>query len=333
VPTTDKVAITLRHLSLNSSGLPRTPPSLARATTENPFATYDENALYRDLVHTTLESAPGTRILYSELGVGLLGFVLGKKLGGYTQAVQNRILGPLGLHETSFSVPPADAARFAAGTNDDLVPVPHWQFDALVGAGGLISTAHDQLAFLDAELDAAAGGHNTLRPAMHLTQESQLEGDGANEGLGWNIDSAGRYWQVGGTGGFRSFIGFDPKTKRGVVLLASSSISLIDSLARRIYDVLAGQPVPVPKFPDPMQLSLFAGTYDFQGMKLAMKVVGKRIYVEGPGEPRIRMLPISDHEFWIESLQSVCVFEQEGGKVSRAVFVLGDRQMAAPRVE
>jgi len=61
--------------------------------------------------------------------------------------------------------------------------------------------------------------------------------------------------------------------------------------------------------------------------------VGKRIYVEGPGEPRIRMLPISDHEFWIEPLQSVCVFEQKDGKVSRAIFVLGERQMSAPRIE
>jgi hypothetical protein len=44
------------------------------------------------------------------------------------------------------------------------------------------------------------------------------------------------------------------------------------------------------------------------------------------------MLPISDHEFWIESLQSVAVFEREGDKVTRAVFVIGERQLSAPRL-
>ena len=44
------------------------------------------------------------------------------------------------------------------------------------------------------------------------------------------------------------------------------------------------------------------------------------------------MLPIRDHEFWIESLQSVASFEKEGGKVTKAIFIVGDKQMTAPRI-
>jgi hypothetical protein len=44
------------------------------------------------------------------------------------------------------------------------------------------------------------------------------------------------------------------------------------------------------------------------------------------------MLPISDHEFWIDPLRLVIAFEQKDGKVTRAIFVLGPNQISAPRL-
>lgn len=332
-PTAGKAPITLRHLAVHSSGLPPVPQAIDRAPgSPDPFAHYGEDQLYRDLIGTPLEATPGTRILRSDFGVGLLGFTLGKKLGGFPTAMEKRVLEPLGLTSTFFTVPASAADRRATGTNDDLASVPPWTYDALLGAGGLVSSAHDQLALLQAEIEAAAGSTRALRAPMRLTQEAQLETDGPNEGLGWNIDNVGRYWQSGVTGGFRSFIGFDPKNRRGVVILASSSISLIDSVAKRMYAILGNEAVAPPKFPTAEQLATFAGSYQFQDFKLAMKVKANRIYVEGPGVPPIRMLPISDHEFWIESLQSVAVFQKEGGKVTKAIFIVGDKQMTAPRI-
>jgi CubicO group peptidase (beta-lactamase class C family) len=337
-PTRDKIVITLRHLILHSSGLPQLPPSLP-ANTNNPFGAYRENHLYQDLVRTQLAVRPGERIQYSDYGVGLLAHELGRKIGGgYAKALETRVLVPLGLADTFFTVPKQAAARLATGTNDDLAPTTPWTYDALAGTGGLISTARDQLALLEAELDADAGSRQPLRPAMKLTQEPQLERGGDNEGLGWQIDSAGRYWHNGSTGGFHAFIGFDPKTRRGVVILASTRTSLIDSLPNAIYRLLANEDVKPPVFPDAAALAIFAGTYDFQGVKLAVKVHGKRLYLEGPGEPRIRMLPISDHEFWIEDqrAQSIVVFEKDDKdptKITRAVFIIGNKQLPAPRVD
>jgi hypothetical protein len=43
------------------------------------------------------------------------------------------------------------------------------------------------------------------------------------------------------------------------------------------------------------------------------------------------MLPISDHEFWIHSLQAIVSFEEDAGKITRAVFIVGEQRMAAPR--
>ncbi len=334
VPTKDKVTITLKHLALHASGLPRLPPSLVQEPRPDPYAGYGEEQLYRDLLATDLEVAPGTRIVYSNYGAGVLGVALGRKIGGgYATALRERVLAPLGLTDTFLGFPAGTESRRAAGTNEDLQPTPPWTFDALAGAGALVSDVRDQLHLIDAELDAYAGGKAALRGPMRLTQEDQLESQGPNTGLGWQIDKDGRYWHNGGTGGFHSFIGFDPKSRRGIVILASTSTSLIDRLADAMYKVLEGEP-PVPAtFPTAEQLLPFVGTYDFSGSKLVVTAAGKRLYIEGPGEPKHRMVPLSATEFFIEPIQAAAIFQKDGDKVARLVFALGDHTMTATRVE
>ena len=335
VPTRDKQVITLKHLVLHSSGLPRLPASLL-APRADPYGGYGEEQLYRDLLATELASPPGTQIVYSNFGAGLLGHALGRKLGGgYGQALRDRVLTPLGLTSTFLGFPAGTDGERAQGTNDDLHPMPPWTFDALASAGALVSNARDQLQLIDAELDAAAGSKGVLRAPMRLSQEEQLEDPdrGPNSGLGWMIDADGRYWHNGGTGGFHSFVGFEPKTRRGIVILSATSTSLVDRLANAMYKVLEGEPPPPAAFPTPAALAGLAGTYDFSGSKLIVSAVGKRLYIEGPGEPRHRMLPLSAKEFFIEPLQAAAIFQDEGGKVVRLVFALGDHTMTANRVD
>jgi len=335
VPVQGKVLITLRHLALHGSGLPRLPPSLvAHSADPNPYATYGEDALYNDLIRTELGAAPGTQISYSTYGAGLLGFALGRKVGGgYAKALADRVLRPLELKDTFVVVPPAQSARRAAGTNDDLAKVAPWTFDALAGAAALVSTAHDQLRLIEVELDAATGSSLPLRHAMKLTQEPQLDRTGDNVSLGWTIDSTGRYWHNGSTGGCHAFVGFDLKTKRGVVLLASTATSAIDRLPEALYQILDNASPPAAKLATAADLAAFAGTYEVSNIKLQVVASGKRLYLESAGEPRRRMAPISDHEFWLEGLQTVAVFEKDGDKVARVVFSLGGRAVVAQRVD
>jgi CubicO group peptidase (beta-lactamase class C family) len=334
VPTANKVAITLKHLALHSSGLPHNPPSLlARKMPPDPYASYGEDALFQDLIATQLDAPPGTQIAQSDYGTGLLGYALGRKIGGgFAKAVEARVLVPLGLRETFVNVPAGFGARRALGTDEDLKQTSRWTWGALAGAGILSSTVRDQLKLIDAELDAAAGSRGTLRGPMRYSQETELDTAGENAGLGWTIDSAGRYFHAGLTGGFRGFVGFDPKTKRGVVVLASTSTTLIDSLARSMFDVLDGTVKPAAALPTEARLATYAGLYDFGGAKLTIVVQGKRIYVEGPGEPRHRLAPINDRTFWIEAVQTAARFEIEGDVIKALVFKVGDRVIAAPRV-
>lgn len=328
-PKKDGVAIRLVNLSLHNSGLPRIPPTIAKAKDLlDPYAKYGENELYADLVHTELNVPPGEVVAYSNFGAGILGFVLGKKLGGgYQKELTDRVLTPLGLADTTFGFPSGAQARRAPGTNDDLVAVPNWRFDALAGAGALVSTARDQLTLIDAELDAASGGTTTLRRAMKLTQEARLEGGMTNEGLGWQIDQFGRHWHNGGTGGYHAYVGFDTKTRRGVVVLASTSSPLIDRLGDTLYHVMAKDVKDPAKLAMGADLAKFAGRYKLQGEEpIAIEAMGNRLYIVGEGEPKRRLVPISDHEFWMDEFQAVAVFEE-----NRIVFVIGENRLVAER--
>lgn len=335
MPVRDKVDVTLKQLALHTSGLPSQPPSVvARGAVADPFGGYGENELYNDLLHTDLVVTPGTQIVYSPYGVGLLGFVLGRKLGnGFPGALDTRVLRPLGLTDTFATVPPAAAARRAPGTTDDLAAAPPWTYDALAGAGAVVSSARDLLKLIDAEIDAADGGTQPVRRPMKLTQEPQIDRSGDNVGLGWLIDNQGRYWRNGGTGGYHAFVGFDPKTKRGIVVLASTATSTIERLADPMYKILEGSPPAPYKLPGPAELAAYAGNYDLGGTPLQVIAEGKRLYLAGPGEPRHRLAPVADREFWLEALQSLAVFDKEGDKVTRIVFGIGERRVVVPRVD
>jgi CubicO group peptidase (beta-lactamase class C family) len=340
VPTRDKVPITAKHLALHSSGLPRHPGSLlARKPPPDPFAGYTEDRLYQDLVTTQLASAPGTEISISEYGTGLLGFALGLKIGGgYASALKARVLDPLALKDTFVTLPTGASARKALGTDDDLKQTSRWTWGALAGAGALIASARDMIKLVDAQLDAAAGSRGPLRPQLRLAQEAQLDRTGDNESFSWMIDGAGRLWHDGKTAGFRTYVGLDPKTKRGVVVLASTSTSLIDLvLGPLMFDVMAGTAKEPTLAPSTQMLARYAGKYDFSSASpdtvLDVVAVGKRLYLEGPGEPRHRMAQYGDRGFWIEDLQSAAKFIVEGDLVKSLVFQVAGRTLVAPRVE
>ena len=70
--------------------------------------------------------------------------------------------------------------------------------------------------------------------ASHEPQHDLERGGGV--ALGWHISAGGRsIWHNGGTGGSRSFCGFDPNKKIGVVVLANSGES-VDDIGMHLLD-------------------------------------------------------------------------------------------------
>jgi CubicO group peptidase (beta-lactamase class C family) len=180
-----------------------------------------------------LERQPGERWLYNTSS-DILGVLVARATGGsLEQALRALVLDPLGMDDTSFSVPATKLDRFGPCSTDEAEFDPaeggQWAsappFES--GAGGLVSTVDDYVAFARMLHE---GGGDVLSPSSvslmttnHLTQ-AQLA---ANGGDGWGFgvgvivertthEHVGAY---GWTGGLGSSWSNDPTADLITVLL------------------------------------------------------------------------------------------------------------------
>ncbi len=222
----DSAVATMVTLANHTSGLPRLPPNLMTAnfTMQNPYRNYDQRALFSGLRTVTLSSKPGTTYQYSNLGVGLLGTILERKTGrSYEQSLETVITRPLGMNNTRVSLSDGDEVTLAQGHTKDGQPTPNWDFMALAGAGGIRSTVNDLLLYLRAELGK---GPKLLIETMQRTHIVTFTNGQRTVGLGWQRNRVGNeVWLMhnGATGGYVSFVGFNPQRKTALVLLCNTA--------------------------------------------------------------------------------------------------------------
>jgi CubicO group peptidase (beta-lactamase class C family) len=193
-----KDRVTVRHLLTHSSGLPAWRPLYTEATTRiAAFALADT---------TPLDTVPGTRFVYSDLGAIIL-----------TQAVeavyheridsllQRRLFGPLGMTDTRYLPPPDWLPRIAPTENDpwrghiirgEVHDENASRLDGVSGHAGLFSSARDLLHFGDWLLEGTAPGDAesaTIWPLPPATALSFIVRQdiprGSSRALGWDTPS------------------------------------------------------------------------------------------------------------------------------------------------
>ncbi len=215
-------AITLAQLSAHTSGLPRLPGNFAPVNPVDPYADYTADLLYAFLSGHRPEKPAPQPSNYSNLGVGLLGHILERIHGmSYAELVAAKITTPLGLDDTVITLNPEQAARFAT-PHSGSVAVSPWTFEALAGAGALRSTAADLILFARELMRE----DSPLAPAFALARQPLADfGRSAKIGLGFIIiqrNGQTAYHHGGGTGGYRSFLEFEPATGRVTVVLLNN---------------------------------------------------------------------------------------------------------------
>ncbi|HEY3216283.1 MAG TPA: serine hydrolase domain-containing protein [Candidatus Eisenbacteria bacterium] len=249
VPTRQGHAIELWHLATWSSGLPRLAKNPASPIFDL-FPPYSRVGpprstrwLYDLLSSLEIEHAPGTHVDDSDLGMGLLGHVLGRvSKTDYETLLQRELCGPLGLRDTRVRLTPPMQGRLAEGMRMGYgsyrgwyvaSPAYRWPRGAIPGAGDLCSTANDLLTLLRAHLAGFP-----LASALAETRRPHLRVEGRPEiGLGWFIEGvpegAPIVWQHGTSGACRSYMAFAEGRGAGVVVLANVPID-VDLLGKRI---------------------------------------------------------------------------------------------------
>lgn len=168
----DRRAVTLRHLLAHCSGLPGfSADNLDLRRAGRPIADFIHSFLRAPLLFT-----PGAYHFYSNVAIGLAAEVVARALDGtlgqpiaepaigrYHRFVQEAILTPLGMADSSLLPPAAWDERIARvvdtgqeGTSYEMANSAYYR-SLGIPWGGLFSTPRDLICFVDCFLPAAAG--------------------------------------------------------------------------------------------------------------------------------------------------------------------------------
>jgi CubicO group peptidase (beta-lactamase class C family) len=346
VPELDGEEITLHDLATHTSGLPRMPLNVESADPQNPYADYTVAKLYDFLAKYELQRAVGARFEYSNLGEALLGQALAQRSGTtYDAMVKNRISDPLGMKSTGVAVTPVMKERMAPGHAYALEPTPNWDMNALEAAGGLHSTANDLLNFLAAHLGYT---QTPMAPAMKAMTKVRRVVSGRSIALGWfveNRDGVSIIYHAGGTGGYLSFIGYDPEARTGVVVLSNAGIGAgIDDIAFHLLspgspllDAKALVPAKERKevAVDAKTLERYVGRYEFPSGQLAsISRVDGRLHLQGVGDARIIFYPETDQDFFAKLIDAQMSFTKNAqGAITGMIYSRSGENLRVKRVD
>jgi serine-type D-Ala-D-Ala carboxypeptidase/endopeptidase len=348
MPERSGKSITLLDLSTHTSGLPRLPSNLKLKDPRNPYADYSVDDLYQFLSGYELPRDPGSEVEYSNLGAGLLGHLLAYRAGtDYESLIGTRITRPLGMPDTSITLSSSMKRRMATGHNALLAPVANWDLPTLAGAGALRSSANDMLTFLEAFLGYK---ETPLAPAMKAMLEVRrpIGKTKAEIGLAWHIlgESA---WHNGGTGGFCSFVGYDPKARTGVLVLSNASTpSGIDDIGGHIWNpkVPLANPEPPKQHTeihiDPKLLDNYTGRYQVTP-NLIFEITrdGDRLFAQGFAQvtgqaivlPKFELFAEGEKNFFARVADNQITFETgPEGRATSLIMHRAGRDMPAARL-
>lgn len=189
---------------------------------------------------------PGDAFQYSNLGYGLLDYVIARKSGmSYADFMRQEVFAPLGLTNTAVGIPPLAANRVAERYDNDNKPIPYYTFDH-PGGSEVYSSAHDLARFGLFHLNARVPGQ---RPILaHETIEDMRRDrvpagtPGTFWGLGWSIDYAlggvKRVSHSGGMPGVATYLALFPDEQVVIVVLLNKSNSAVGVVLNELSSVM-----------------------------------------------------------------------------------------------
>jgi D-alanyl-D-alanine-carboxypeptidase/D-alanyl-D-alanine-endopeptidase len=354
MPERDGRKITLADLSTHTSGLPRLPDNMAYGDLDDPYADYTEVLMLEFLGRYELTRDIGSQHEYSNFGVGLLGYLLGRAAGSdYETLLRERVTGPLGMSDTAVTLSPDQQSRFAPGHDMFLRPAKAWRLPVQEGAGGIRSTGNDMLKFAAAVLDPNSPIAAAVKVALAERRDSgnpQVE-----QALGWQVvhPEPGRELLMhgGATGGYRAELLIEQAKRTAVVVLANSGAN--PPPTDLAFHILVGSPVaptpPVPPAPPPAatraeialpeaELDRVVGRYEFDyGLQIGVTRDGDALRAQRLGaatSPALQLRAAAPLEFFLRELDIQIRFTtDDAGKVTDAVMTQNGAEQTGRRLD
>jgi len=219
--------IRLLDLATHTSGLAR---EVGVYPANTPHFTFPDYAYrWTWLPRQRLTHAPGSAALYSNVGFDLLGDALASATGRpYAQLLNERIVQPLGLRDTTLTPSKSECARLLHGSGDE---GPCTDTQASAASGGVYSTATDMARVLQYLLhisgvpaEPAAALNVYLNPQqLRSMQGLSHAGDPTGIGLAWiqlgdPTSPSSLLEKTGGGAGFSTYVALSPKQNAGIFL-------------------------------------------------------------------------------------------------------------------
>lgn len=215
---------TVRRVANHSSGLPLHYQFFYDDEPYSPPPMDETIRRYGNLV-----TAPGERYKYSNLGYGILDYVISRISGkSYSDFMREEVFLPLGLTRTSVHIGRGHERHQAIRYGNDSLPIPFYDFDHR-GASAVYSSAHDLVRF------------GMFHLKTHLQDQKAILTDGAIEkmqrptvtvendagyGIGWRISKEAEYSIIshsGGMGGVSTRLVLVPSESLAVVVLCNAA--------------------------------------------------------------------------------------------------------------
>ena len=231
--------MTLRHLLTHTAGLPPFEKYYLDLKAK-PGTTQAKREILERAQAAPLDSEPGAKSEYSDIGFILLGEILERLTGKpLDQLARERIFAPLAMNDTLFNPPKSLRARIAPAENDaafrkrlvhgEVHDENAWAMGGVSGHAGMFSTATNLAAFCQMLLNGGIYAHQRLLRRATVNQFAAAQAlSGNTRALGWTVptedSSSGRFFSAhsfGHTGFTGTSIWIDPDKELFVILLTN----------------------------------------------------------------------------------------------------------------
>jgi CubicO group peptidase (beta-lactamase class C family) len=201
--------------------------------------------------YANLVAAPGERYKYSNLGYGILDYVIYRVSGkSYPDFMREEVFLPLGMTRTSVDIGPGLAEYQAIRYAEDGTPIPFYDFDH-PGGSAVYSSAHDLIRFAMFHLNADLVDQRGIisDSAIEMMQQPVVKtGPQRGYGIGWASSVNGRGLEIvshsGGMGGVSTILVLAPAENVAITVLSNASSRWPGQILREILAVLLPDKAP-----------------------------------------------------------------------------------------
>ncbi len=346
--------VTVRHLLTHTSGLPR---EGMQTTDKTGRADFSRDDIWKAAIALPLQTPPGERFAYSNLGFNLAALIVervsGKSYGDFLQA---RIFGPLGMKSSrlnDYQTPVQNRACGYIWTQRGLRIADQTSPTLYFGAGAILSTVLD-LAKWDAALYTDKLLNAESRRQMWLATRLN-GGKSAGYGFGWEVGSLHGHERVAHDGllaGFRTYIARFLKDRLTLIVLTNMGSlpdpgTIANGVAREYFPDLTdyltdagkgrdtgGMLAPSPPRLKPEALAALTGRYEYSNNRmLTVETAKGRLLAHLPGSENDVFTPLSESVFVCAEEATRLTFQKTpSGEVSEIDIQEYDSKRKIPRI-